>query len=438
MARVAILGGGVAGLIVAHELTRRCRGLQVELLEKSSALGGLHRTIQADGLKFDIGAFFFERDHQLFSTFPSLRDCYVPSAPRVMTVTPTGDLDMYPVTLRGYVRGHGITGLTYAMADLLCCKVRYCRYDTLPSFVKFYTGGTIYRTSGLQHYITRLYGLEDSEVGLEFARQRMAVMKRLTLHKLIARSASTAIRRRIRPQAPAAFYVRPKEGFIQAYTRIRDQLERDGVSVRLNVDLDAVRRTADGFEIDADGQVERYDRVISTIPLPALFRLARQPMRQHLDFMTLYSMFYRGRMNNDATVLYNFTHRGRWKRLTVFSRHYGPADRDDDYFTVEVTTRFTDPQTLAEARHDFEEHACALGLTAQRPQLVGDAVTPNAYPVFRNETAEALHQAKAEMRTFGFDLVGRQGKFEYSTSDTVVVRAKEFARQFATETGWAH
>ena len=56
-ANIAVLGGGVAGVVVANELARS--GANVDLIERAPKLGGLHRSVTADGMAFDIGAFVF-------------------------------------------------------------------------------------------------------------------------------------------------------------------------------------------------------------------------------------------------------------------------------------------------------------------------------------------------------------------------------------------
>lgn len=57
MGKIAVVGGGIAGLACATELTQQ--GLQVDLFERESDLGGRMRTRVRDHLPFDLGANFF-------------------------------------------------------------------------------------------------------------------------------------------------------------------------------------------------------------------------------------------------------------------------------------------------------------------------------------------------------------------------------------------
>ncbi len=53
---VAVVGGGITGLVAAYELLRRDPSLQVTILEASERLGGQIRAIDAAGVRLDVGA----------------------------------------------------------------------------------------------------------------------------------------------------------------------------------------------------------------------------------------------------------------------------------------------------------------------------------------------------------------------------------------------
>jgi len=59
LTRVAIVGGGMAGLVAAHYLRRQDRGCDVEVFEAGSRCGGLIRTERVDGYLLEHGADMF-------------------------------------------------------------------------------------------------------------------------------------------------------------------------------------------------------------------------------------------------------------------------------------------------------------------------------------------------------------------------------------------
>ena len=55
--RCVVVGAGPAGLTAAYELTRR--GLSCVVLEADDVVGGISRTVERDGWRFDIGGHRF-------------------------------------------------------------------------------------------------------------------------------------------------------------------------------------------------------------------------------------------------------------------------------------------------------------------------------------------------------------------------------------------
>jgi hypothetical protein len=427
--RVAVLGGGIAGVSAAAELADS--GLYaVDLIEAAPRLGGLHRGVEAAGLHFDIGAFLYSEEHPMFDLFPLLRELCPRIPVRHRSLTPAGTLDRYPLTPRGYLRDHGLAHAAAALADLARCKWSCRRRATLPEHLSYYLGCTLYLESGLKTYIERLFALPDHEVGLEFARYRLGKVERAASVRGVARR---LLRRRDRVAAVVGprGYVRPREGFAMMYGAIADDLQRRGVRVRTGARIARARRRGAGHELWVDGAGERYDEVVSTIPIPALARLAGTEPPAAVETRSLFSLFYRhpGEVRHDATYLYNFTPRGRWKRITTFSAMYG-RDHGHAWFTVEGTLGAGDGGASLDAcRRDFEETAAAFGLFDGTPEYLDGLVSAHAYPVYRPHNLPAIRAAREALRDRGFVLVGRQGAFEYLGSAAIVANARATARE---------
>jgi hypothetical protein len=226
-------------------------------------------------------------------------------------------------------------------------------------------------------------------------------------------------------------YVRPKQGFAAMYGPVADDLARRGVRVRTGARVTRARRRGRGHELAVDGVAERYDDVVSTIPIPTLARLAGMEPPAAVETRSLYSLFYRhrGELRHPATYLYNFNPRGRWKRMTTFSAMYG-RDGGNAWFTVEGTLGAgAGDEALDACRRDLEQTAAAFGLFDGTPEYLGGLVTANAYPIYRPHNRPALDAARAALRDRGFVLVGRQGAFDYLGSGTIAANARATARE---------
>ncbi len=428
--RVAVLGGGISGLMVARELADRA-GMEIDVYERDTRLGGLLRSVRADGLEFDIGAFAFGHEHELLRSFPFLAGRMPAVQTRGLSVTPAGSWDGYPLTLGGFLRDNGPLRAAVAGAGLLWGKLRHRRRDTVPGYARFYMGGPLYRWSGLPLYIERLYGIPDHEIALQLAEQTIVRIRDYTLLRLL--------RNKLRALAgldggPRTLLVRPAEGFDAVWSAVGEDLAGRGVRIHLEAEVRRVERGPEGFALEVGGETRVYDAVVSTIPIPVMLRLLGEAPAMKFDNAPMLSLFYRGRVRPDAPFLYNFSRRGRWKRITVFSRFYGPAD-GADWFTVEVTARDTSPGALAELRADFEAHAREVGLTDGAPTLVGQHVTERAYPIFRVGDPARVEAERRRLEAHGISLSGRQGRFEYVSSAAAAARARQLAGALTEEVG---
>ena len=413
--------------MAANELSKNPAVL-VDLIEKSDHLGGLHRSVDVSGLTFDIGAFIFHADHELLGTFPFLHDVFLPTRVRQVSITPRGRTCKYPITLLAYLQDNGPLSLCYSALEIAYSKLRYRKQRSVPSLARYYMGSTIYRRCGLQRYIQRLYGMSDEEVGLEFALQRLGAIKQYTPIRILMRTLSTGVRNVLRSSPPKLELVRPAEGFGHVYRLIEQHLRAQGVTNHINTSVKRIRRDGNAFEVDFGDRVVRYARIISTIPIGSMVSLIGGRPEKPPDHMNLYSIFCRGRLRHDASILFNFTQDGHWKRITNFSAFYGRAGMDD-YFTVEVTTRDTSDSHLSLLRQDFIQHAAQIGLFDGDPQVLDGCVTEFAYPVFRDGDGERLEREREKLRDFGIEFVGRQGNFEYLSSHDAARKARDLSRR---------
>jgi protoporphyrinogen oxidase len=428
---VAVLGGGVAGVVLAWELATR-ENISATLIERSGRLGGLHRSLPVGGAWYDIGAFAFERQNAIFRTFPWLLDLFVEVPHVSLSITPHHSIDRYPMSLRGYRADNGTLGTVCAASDLIVRKVIHHRRDTLPSFMRYYLGSTLYRRSGLKHYLERFYCTAEENVDIEFAAQRLrSFVPALSLRRNLRRLLREA-RRGEDNKGSWRCYVRPERGFDEVYGAIGRDLVAHGVLVRLDAHLERIERRGEGYDLVIDGAAERFDSVVSTIPLTSVARLLGAPLERELEHMTLYSLFYRvrGPPVFDGHFFYNFTFDGPWKRLILFSRYYGPHD-GDEYFTIEVTRPQSESVSLESLVHEVTSHLSTLDLFSAPPRFVGAHVTENAYPFYRAGDMGRIAAARRLVESYGIELTGRQGRFHYLSSNTAATMSQQVATRIA-------
>lgn len=437
--RIAVLGGGVAGVILARELSRTPT-FHVHLLERNSELGGMHRSLQVNDLWYDIGAFLFDRDHVLLRTFPALYDHFLPVEHRGLSLTRHNTLDHYPLSIRGYVRDNGPTRLFSDLVDLLRCKFRFRQHNTLAAYMRYTMGSRLYQQSGLKNYIERLYAVPDTEIDLELALQRIPFLpqecglrsnfRRLARELFDSDSASNGW----------SCYVRPPEGFPSVYRIVEQELKRNGVNVRTGVRIERLERYGRGFLMNvADAPSELYDLVISTIPVGTVINLIGKPTPFVPEGMNLISLCYRfqGDLGFDReNMLFNLTSGGDWKRINFFSPHYGTVN-GDHYFVAECTARRNDPRDPDYMRHSFEGHIAGTPVLKGELKFQGAIVTENAYPFFRKHEIGYIESVRRAVQDFGILLAGQQGRSVYSDSNALAAASRDMAWELRAKYGYA-
>ena len=156
---------------------------------------------------------------------------------------------------------------------------------------------------------------------------------------------------------------RPPEGFGELYAPAVAALEERGARFLARSEASSAwQRTSTGFAVDVGGQVVSSTRLVSTIPVDHIRELCGLSPDQHLPTVTLITLFFSfaGRRGFDDPILYNFSHEGAWKRLTMYSDFYG-LRHDREYFAVEVISGAR-IATAEQAVYDFRRHVVDNGL----------------------------------------------------------------------------
>src|SRR5512138_1859838 len=105
--KVVIIGAGPAGLTAAYELMKM--GITATILESDDVVGGISRTVQRDGWRFDIGG------HRVFTKVKQVDDLWWEilgeenflSRPRQSRIFYQGNLYDYPLAPMNVLRNIG-------------------------------------------------------------------------------------------------------------------------------------------------------------------------------------------------------------------------------------------------------------------------------------------------------------------------------------------
>src|SRR4051794_29241744 len=122
--QVVVIGAGPAGLTAAYELGKQ--DVEVTVLEADSVVGGISRTAERDGWRFDIGG------HRFFTKVPQVEALWheiLPDEdfllrPRMSRIFYGGKLYDYPLKAMNALRGLGPLEAIRCMASYVLAQVR--------------------------------------------------------------------------------------------------------------------------------------------------------------------------------------------------------------------------------------------------------------------------------------------------------------------------
>jgi protoporphyrinogen oxidase len=264
---VVVLGAGPAGLAAAHRLA--CRGLRVVVVERTRRVGGMAASIEVAGVRVDFGSHLLHRAtapgllrllHELLGDDLQVRE-------RRGRIRLDDRWVPYPLRAGTLVRSAPPRFVAGAAVDVLAAPFRRPRADTFAEVVRARLGPTVSR-GFYEPFVAKIWGEDPDRLSGELARRRVSLRSPLDVARRVRRGA--------RSEGRTFFY--PRRGFGQLSEALADAIVARGGEVRLGSEVRAVRVGSGGAGVVlADGTGIDAARVWSTVPLPALARLADPP-----------------------------------------------------------------------------------------------------------------------------------------------------------------
>jgi len=192
--RVVVIGAGPAGLTAAYQLAKA--GVTCTVLEADTVVGGISRTVERDGWRFDIGG------HRFFTKVRAVDDLWLEilgpeellRRPRMSRIFYGGKLYDYPLVPMNALRNLGLVEALRCAASYLWVRIRPPRdRSNLEGFTASLFGWRLYRTF-FKTYTEKVWGVPATELSADWGAQRI---KNLSLLRAVWESLKPkALRRR--------------------------------------------------------------------------------------------------------------------------------------------------------------------------------------------------------------------------------------------------
>jgi protoporphyrinogen oxidase len=181
---ILIIGGGPSGLTAAYQCGKK--NMNAVCLEADSILGGISRTVEYKGFRFDVGG------HRFFSKIPAVNDLWYEilgddflTRPRLSRIYYNGCFFHYPLQPKNALSGLGPVRSVMIVFSYLKAKIFPQRpEDTFDKWVSNRFGKYLY-TIFFKTYTEKVWGIPCDQIGAEWAAQRI---KGLSLWSAIVNS----------------------------------------------------------------------------------------------------------------------------------------------------------------------------------------------------------------------------------------------------------
>ena len=294
---VGVVGAGPAGLTAAYELARN--GRAVEVFESADVVGGISRTVERDGWRFDIGG------HRFFTKVPEVEALWQELLteeeflirPRMSRIYYNGKLFDYPLKAGNALLNLGVIEALRCLASYAWVRLHPpADQSTFEGWVAARFGWRLYRIF-FKTYTEKVWGVDARAIQSDWAAQRI---KNLSLISAIRNALRLGRGEQITSLIEEFHY--PKLGPGMMWERARDRVVEMGVPVHLQAPIVRIEH-ADGqaraLVSGHDGAERRtpVDQVISSMPLGDLVRalspsapddvLHAADELHHRDFLTV-------------------------------------------------------------------------------------------------------------------------------------------------------
>lgn len=445
--KAVIVGAGPAGLTAAYELSKR--KLPVVVLESDAEnVGGISRTVNYKGFRFDIGGHrFFSKSREIEDLWTEVGGNDMLDRPRSSRIYYRGKFFTYPLKPFEALWKLGIFESVLCVLSFLKARLRpKPNPKTFEDWVVNQFGERLFRIF-FKTYTEKVWGMDCQEISADWAAQRI---KGLSLGSAIKHAFLSSQKPKDRKQVVKTLidtFRYPRLGPGMMWEAFAKKVREFGGQVLLGRRVIGCRfnRASDLWIItaqDADGNIEEYiaENLISSMPMrelvaqiePSLSEQANRAAQslRYRDFLTV-ALIVRdqGRFTDNWIYIHDPSVQvGRVQNYKSWSPEMVPDPAFSSYgleyfcFEGEKLWNTPDAELVSLAKSELQR----LHLADASDVVDGCVIRQRkAYPVYDDSYQQHVDTIRTALeRKFPtLHLVGRNGMHKYNNQDHAMMTA---------------
>lgn len=446
--KAIIIGAGPAGLTAGYELLKSGQ-CDVHIVEKDNVVGGLARTDEYKGCRFDIGPHHFVTDNQrVYAWWIAIMGDDFPQLKRFTRIFYKKHFFHYPLEPFNVIKGLKLTECIKSICSYLW--IRLFPIKEVRSFQDWVTNRFGKRLFSIffKTYTEKVWGIPCDKISADWSAQRI---QGFSLSKAIFYAFFGRWFKDNKPRTIKDTFNYPSQGSGTLWNRVGAAIERNSGAITLEQQVVSIKHEYNSIKAvftknpkDVSGAaqallVHEGDYFFSTMPLRALI-LALDPLPEESVIKAAKALMYRGLITVNLIIdkahvcpdHWIYVHEkevrvGRIGNMNNFSVKMSDSPRHTslslEYFAFvdEPFWKLSDYELVELARKELEK----TGLVKAEAVIDGMVVrTPDAYPIYDENYKEHLSVVLNYLAQFrNLKLMGRNGMHRYNNMDVAMLSA---------------
>ncbi len=432
---VIILGGGPGGLATGHEVSTK--GGKVTVLEKNDFVGGLCRTIEDKGYRFDLGGHrWFSKNEDLNNWFRHLMEGEIVLVERISRIYYNRKFFFYPIRFSDIFKNTGPITIIHAGLAFFWSAISQSLFKKpIITMKQAYVSqfGTKLYDMFFRMYSEKVWGKPCEELSADWVSQRS---KGLSVWTTV-RDALIGSNNKVTSLIDEFMY--PQYGYMRIPERLTEDIRSSGSEVLLESAVSRIHyHGPNDFEVfyihNKEEKSIRGDAVVSTIPFGFLAQILVPACSQEVkdaanalefrDLVTVNVMIKRKQVSpdtwlyiQDSDIIF-----GRFHEPKNWSKDMVP---DDEHTSLVLECFCTAGDEIWNMSDEDISERCLRDLVdklkfIEEDEYEGSTVirTKYCYPVYDLDYAGKLKIINEYLAGFeGLHISGRGGIFRYNNAD---------------------